>query len=71
MAKQQSSNKDIRKLIKAAELAGWTVKKTSGNHLKFVPPDISLEVIIVASTPGSQNEYRRKKERLTKMGVKF
>jgi hypothetical protein len=56
MAKRLGTSKDVEKAAKAARSQGWRVEITRGNHLKFVPPQKHLPIIILALTGCSRSD---------------
>lgn len=68
MAKRLGTDKDVQRLLNAAEKQGWKVEITRGNHIKCIPPDKSKDIIIGALT-GHTTSNRKFKALLVKAGL--
>lgn len=70
MSNHLSNDKDVRRLVKACENAGWTVVKCKSGHIRLCPPDGGM-VHVISSTPSSPNDFQCNARRLRKLGVKI
>lgn len=50
-AKQFTTNKDLRVIIEALLDQGWRIEKGNGGHIKAYPPDKTMPIVVMASTP--------------------
>ena len=64
-----SRQKELKELKKLAELQGWTVLKTRGDHLKWISPENAI--VFCASTPSDVRAIKNHKSVLRKYGFKF
>lgn len=60
---------DLRKLIKTARQAGWTVEMTRNSHWKFLPPDPALPPIIEAGSGSDVRGVKNTRARLRRCGL--
>ena len=58
-------------IIKAAQDQGWAVSQTSKAHVKMVPPDPSLPIVIAAGTTSDQKSFRSLLCRARRSGLKW
>lgn len=56
-----------RRLIQAAQDAGWKVEWTGGGHIKFIPP--SGRPIFTSGTPSDHRTTQNLKHRLRREGL--
>lgn len=66
MARRLHSDKDIAKLVKVAESAGFEFSFTKGEHCKLVR---GREVIFMSLTPGDTRALRNIRADLRRRGV--
>jgi len=59
--------KDMQRLVKAAENAGWMVSRTKKNHLKFKAP--TGATVIAASTPSDHRSVMNTRAELRRHGL--
>jgi len=59
--------KDMKRLIQAAEAAGWVVSRTKKNHLKFKAP--SGAIVIASSTPSDHRSLKNTRAELHRHGL--
>lgn len=59
--------KDVRKWIRVAERAGWSVQYTGGKHLKWTPP--AGPFIISGTTQSEPRGFHNLRSRLRKAGL--
>jgi maleate cis-trans isomerase len=57
----------VRDLLETAIEQGFRLERNSKSY-KLIPPDKTKEIIVMACTPGSQQQYYRTRERLRKSG---
>lgn len=60
-------NKEMRKLVQAAEGQSWRVELTNGGHLKFLPPEGPF--IIAAQTPSDRRTWLNTRANLRRAGL--
>lgn len=68
MARHTGADKDTEVLIRKARKQGWEVTITKGNHIKFVPANKEMSIII-GSLTGSVTGQRTLKRNLIKAGL--
>lgn len=61
------TDKDIQRLVRAAEREGWAVSVTGGNHIRFRSPDGFTTII--GSMSGGVTSNKKLKSQLLKAGV--
>lgn len=64
------ANKDVAKIVKAAESQGFRVKRVKSGHFHFWAPNGEY-VCNLSGTPGSQREVTNKLQKLRKAGLRF
>lgn len=66
-----SSNKEIRKIVKACEDAGFGVRYTGSGHIQLIPPDKDAKILVISHSPGgSPKAFNQWRTKLAKLGVK-
>lgn len=65
----QSSNKELRPLIRAARLQGWNVSETGRNHVRFLPPDKSKPPVFCGVTLSDVRTLKNLKASLRRSGL--
>jgi len=68
MGKGYGADKDTEKLIRLAKKQGWSIEVTGGNHLKWLPPTKSQDLVISGLTMNTSGILQTKK-RLKKAGL--
>ncbi len=65
-------SKELMPLVKAARGQGWTVTRTNGSHLKFMPPKGSpWPMYHCAGTPSDHHALTNAKAFLRQCGVEI
>lgn len=59
----------LRVVIKAARKQGWLVEVTRKSHLKFTPPDPTMELVICSGTPSDRFAFRNALTQLKRNGL--
>jgi hypothetical protein len=57
----------VRGLVETAIEQGFRLERNSKSY-KLIPPDKTKGIIVMACTPGSQQQYYRTRERSSKAG---
>ena len=60
----------MRALLAELEAQGWRVKRTSGNHIKCIPPDRDAEIVILPSTPSDHRAMANAMAKLRRSGFR-
>lgn len=67
-----SSNKEIRRIVKACEKAGFTVRYTGSGHIQLIPPDKDADIIVISHSPGGSGKaFNQWRTKLARHGVKI
>lgn len=48
----------LKDLIAMATAQGWRIERTQGSHWKFIPPDRSKRIVILAGTPSNSRSIK-------------
>ncbi len=48
------ASKDFRSIVASATNQGWTVSTTKKKHIKFVPPDPAMPMVVTGGTPSDR-----------------
>lgn len=59
----------FRDLVEAAKKQGFTIERTKGNHWKFIPPDKTKVIVIVAGSPSDFRAINKITSRLKNSGL--
>jgi hypothetical protein len=62
-------NKDWTRIIRLAEAQGWTVVRTKGNHIRFIPADKTQQMVHTPSTPSDHRSFKNSLAQLRKSGL--
>lgn len=62
-------DREVRKIAKLAEKAGWTVSFTKGHHIKFTSPE--GKPIFASGTPGDHRATKNLKSDLRRAGLEI
>jgi hypothetical protein len=66
----RGTSPEIRRLLKAAVAAGWTVSTTNKSHYRIDPPEgVDERPIGLASTPSDRNGWRLVRSRMRRAGI--
>lgn len=65
----QSSNKELRPIMRAARLQGWKVTETGRSHVKFLPPDKSRPPVFCGATFSDVRTLKNLKASLKRSGL--
>lgn len=60
---------ELKAIIKTAETAGWTVTRTKGNHVRFLPTDKTQSPIISSGTPSDWRSLKNLTSQLRRAGL--
>lgn len=61
--------KELKVVVKLAEGQGWTVRRTHGGHIQFVPSDPTAPLVVSSSTPSDHRTMRNLKAQLRRSGL--
>lgn len=64
-----SAPKEIRKLLREAEDAGWEVELRKGGHYRLKSPD-GEHLVFLPSTPSDPRSWRNTRAQLRRCGLK-
>lgn len=59
---------DLRKIEQAAREQGWRVERTTKGHIRFVPPDATMPMVIASGTPSDQRSIKNLIAQLRRSG---
>lgn len=62
-------SREMKKLLAVAEAAGWEVGRTKKGHLRLIPADPTLPIIVTGSTPSDHRAIRNFKSQLRRAGL--
>lgn len=59
----------LRELEKCAVKQGWRVERTNSSHIRFVPRDKRMRIVVTASTPSDPRGIRNLTSDLKRSGL--
>lgn len=68
-SRRRTTNGQLSDLIVFAECHGWTVEKTSGGHLKWIPPERGQRFVITSSSPSDRRSFLNDRSNLRQSGL--
>lgn len=60
---------DMRDIERAAREQGWRVERTAKGHVRFVPPDPTMPIVVASGTPGDRRAIRNLLAALRRSGL--
>lgn len=61
--------KEVRALVRAAELAGWAVSRTRRSHIRLRPVDKTRGAVTISGTPSDKRSLKNLRADLRRAGL--
>jgi predicted RNA binding protein YcfA (HicA-like mRNA interferase family) len=64
-------SKDFKDVRKEAERQGWKVEQTRGSHWRFIPPDVTKDIVHASGTPSDRRSLDNFIAQLRRSGFRW